>query len=118
MHTQPDDPYHLVAIKIIRMRDIMVQSGMKEKELLKELNGLDPDDKRFIVKMLDSFEYRKHLCIVFEYLDLNLREVLKKYGKGIGLSLDGVKLYAKQLFVALAFLRKNRLIHADGKQFI
>lgn len=105
----------LVGIKIVRMRDIMIQSGQKERQILKDLNQTDPDDKRFIVRMLDSFEYRKHLCIVFEYLHSNLREVLKRFGKSIGLSLEGVRMYSKQLFIALQYLRKNDIIHADLK---
>lgn len=110
-----DDPHRFVGIKIIRMRDIMVQAGMKEKEILKELNSDDEFDQRFVVRMLDSFHYRKHLCLVFEYLHSNLREILKKYGKSIGLSLEGVRMYATQLFIALAFLKKHRIIHADIK---
>lgn len=39
----------------------MVHAGMKEKEILKLLNSGDELDQRFIVRMLDSFNYRKHL---------------------------------------------------------
>lgn len=56
-----DHPNRIVGIKILRMRDIMIQSGLKERQILRDLNKNDPDDKRFIVRMLDSFEYRKHL---------------------------------------------------------
>jgi serine/threonine-protein kinase PRP4 len=70
-------------------------------------------DKRHCLKLIESFDYRKHLCIVLELLDLNLRETLNKYGKNIGLSLDGVRLYAGQLFLALYYLKKNRIVHAD-----
>lgn len=31
--------------------------------------------------MLDHFSHRNHLCIVFESLSMNLRELLRKYGK-------------------------------------
>lgn len=110
-----DDPYRFVGIKIVRMRDIMLEAGKREKEILRELNEDDETDQRFVVKMLNSFDYRRHLCIVFEYLHSNLREILKKYGKSIGLSLEGVKMYATQLFIALAFLKKHSIIHADIK---
>jgi serine/threonine-protein kinase PRP4 len=110
-----DDSKRYVGIKIVRMRDIMIQAGMKEKEVLAELNEDDEKDQRFIVRMLESFHYRKHLCIVFEYLHSNLREILKAYGKNIGLSLEGVRMYATQLFIALAYLRKHSIIHADIK---
>jgi len=115
LNVKEDDPHRIVGIKIVRMRDIMIQAGMKERQILRELNQGDPTDQRFIVRMLDSFEYRKHLWIVFEYLHSNLREILKKYGKSIGLSLEGVKMYCKQLFIALQYLRKHKMIHADLK---
>lgn len=63
--------------------------------------------------MIESFDHMQHLCIVLEALEMNLRETLNKFGKNIGLSLAAVKLYAQQLFVALLFLKKNRIVHAD-----
>lgn len=63
--------------------------------------------------MIESFDYMKHLCIVLELLDMNLREILNKFGKNIGLSLMGVKLYAQQIFVALYYMKKKHIIHAD-----
>lgn len=38
----------------------------------------DPDDKKHIVKMLDTFMHKGHLCIVFERYDKNLREVRRR----------------------------------------
>lgn len=47
----------------------------------------DPHDERHIVRMIDSFLFRKHLCIVFEKLDVNLFELLKRNAfKGLSLS--------------------------------
>jgi serine/threonine-protein kinase PRP4 len=46
---------------------------------------------------------------------MNLREVLTKYGKDVGLSLDGVCSYGRQLFVALNYVHKLGYIHADLK---
>jgi serine/threonine-protein kinase PRP4 len=48
-------------------------------------------------------------------MEMNLRETLNKYGKNIGLSLDGVCHYGRQLFLALSLLHKLKLIHADLK---
>ena len=70
-------------------------------------------EKMHVIKLIDSFEHCNHLCIVMEALEENLREVLKHYGNNIGLSLDGVRLYAKQILIALYYLRKNHIIHAD-----
>ncbi len=50
-------------------------------------------------------------------MEINLRETLHKFGRNVGLSLDGVCLFGRQLFMALALLHKLKLIHADCKYF-
>lgn len=85
----------LVAIKIIRKIDITRISGEKEKDIVVLLNKADPQDKKHIIRLYDCFDYNDHLCLVYECLEMNLREVLNKFGKNIGLSLDGVCLYGR-----------------------
>ena len=46
---------------------------------------------------------------------MNLREVLKKYGKNVGLHITAVRSYARQLFRALRLLKKCSILHADIK---
>ncbi|KAH0459856.1 hypothetical protein IEQ34_010519 [Dendrobium chrysotoxum] len=104
-----------VAIKIIRSNDTMYKAGMEELVILKKLAGADPEDKRHCVRFLSSFKYRNHLCLVFESLHMNLREVLKKFGRNIGLRLTAVRAYAKQLFIALKHLRNCGVLHCDIK---
>ncbi|PWA95173.1 hypothetical protein CTI12_AA046940 [Artemisia annua] len=104
-----------VAIKIIRNNDKMYKAGLEELVILKKLVGADPEDRRHCVRFLSSFKYRNHLCLVFESLHMNLREVLKKFGRNIGLKLTGVRAYAKQLFIALKHLRNCGVLHTDIK---
>ncbi|KAI9298968.1 kinase-like protein [Neoconidiobolus thromboides FSU 785] len=104
-----------VAIKIIRSNDTMRKLGHKEIDILKKLNDNDPSDKKHVVRMITHFEYRKHLCIVFESLSINLRQVLKKYGRDVGISVKAVRAYAKQLVLSLCLLDKCRIVHADIK---
>ncbi|KAJ6849312.1 serine/threonine-protein kinase prpf4B isoform X1 [Iris pallida] len=104
-----------VAIKIIRNNDTMYKAGLEELIILKKLVGADPEDKRHCVRFLSSFKYRNHLCLVFESLHMNLREVLKKFGRNIGLRLTAVRAYAKQLFIALKHLRNCGVLHCDIK---
>jgi serine/threonine-protein kinase PRP4 len=85
-----------VAIKILRTNyDVMRTSGEKEKQVVSLLNQTDPHDKKNVIRLYESFDYNNHLCLVYECMDLNLREVLSKFGRGIGLSLDGVCLYGR-----------------------
>jgi serine/threonine-protein kinase PRP4 len=46
---------------------------------------------------------------------MNLREVLKKYGKDVGIHIKAVRIYAQHLFLALSLLKKCGIIHADIK---
>lgn len=46
---------------------------------------------------------------------MNLREVLKKYGKDVGLSIKAVRAYTQQLMLALRHLKKCNILHGDIK---
>lgn len=104
-----------VAIKIIRKNDLMLKAGLKEVELIQRLNEADPDDRYHCLRMHRSFTFKQHLCLVFEPLAMNLRDVVKKYGSGVGLHVKAVRSYSQQLFLALKLLKKCQLLHADIK---
>ncbi len=91
------------------------RTGQQESVILRKLSGADPESRRHCVRLFSSFEYRNHLCLVFESLHMNLREVLKKFGRNIGISLTAVRAYAKQLFIALKHLRNCGVLHCDIK---
>lgn len=46
---------------------------------------------------------------------MDLRSVIKKFGKENGLNIKAVRVYAQHLFQALALLQKCNIIHADIK---
>lgn len=46
---------------------------------------------------------------------LNLREVIKKFGKDVGINLHAVRAYASQMFLALSCLKKCGIVHGDLK---
>lgn len=54
---------------------------------------------------------RRDRCL----FSMNLREVLKKYGKDVGLSIKAVRSYTQQLMLALRHLKKCHILHADIK---
>ena len=73
----------------------MRASGEREIGIILSLNSSDPKDRKHCIRMIDHFDYNKHLCLVFECMDINLRETLAKYGNGVGLSLEGVCSYGR-----------------------
>lgn len=109
------DAVPTVAVKIVRNNDTLRRAGEKERELLQALQKADPTGRYHVVRMLDSFEHRNHLCLVFEALHLNLKEVLDKFGRGVGLTITSVRAFAKQLLLALKLLGKREIVHADIK---
>ncbi|CAD6592562.1 MAG: U4/U6 small nuclear ribonucleoprotein prp4 [Alectoria sarmentosa] len=105
----------LVAIKLIRNNETMKKAGLKEIEILQKLSYADPEDKKHMIRLERYFEHKSHLCMVFENLSINLREVLKKFGRDVGINLKAVRAYAQQMFMGLSLLRKCNILHADLK---
>jgi serine/threonine-protein kinase PRP4 len=65
------------AIKILRTRlEVMRASGEKEKAVVNLLNKVDPNDRKHIIRLRDSFDFKQHLCLVYECMNINLRETL------------------------------------------
>ncbi|XP_050399504.1 serine/threonine-protein kinase PRP4 homolog [Patella vulgata] len=104
-----------IAIKIIRNNEMMHKTGLKELEFLRKLNDADPDDKFHCLRLYRNFFHKNHLCLAFESLSMNLREILKKYGKDIGLHIKAVRSYSQQLFLALKLLKRSSILHGDIK---
>lgn len=104
-----------VAIKIVRNNESMRKAGVKELDILRDIAANDPENKKHVILMLRSFDHKGHLCMVFENMSMNLREVLKKFGRDIGINIKAVRAYAQQLFLGLSLLKKCQYLHADLK---
>ncbi|TKA71756.1 hypothetical protein B0A55_08586 [Friedmanniomyces simplex] len=104
-----------VAIKIAANNETMYKAGQKEMDFLKLLNESDQEDKKHVIRLLRSFDHKGHMCIVFEALSADLREVLKKFGRNVGLNLKAIRSYAQQMFLALSHMKKCQILHADLK---
>lgn len=74
----------------------------------------DPEDKAHIVRLIDSFEYQKHLCLVFELLRINLYELIKM-NQHRGFSMNLVRIFLKQIIEAQIVLTRAQCIHCDLK---
>lgn len=104
-----------VAIKLMRSQESMYVAGRKEAQVLKLLNDADPEDKKHIVRMERTFEHKGHLAIVTESMSMNLRDVIKRFGKDVGLNMRAVRAYSHQMLLALSLMRKCNIVHADIK---
>eukprot|EP00658_Telonema_sp_P-2_P014771 TRINITY_DN15639_c0_g1_i3.p1 TRINITY_DN15639_c0_g1~~TRINITY_DN15639_c0_g1_i3.p1 ORF type:complete len:323 (+),score=91.07 TRINITY_DN15639_c0_g1_i3:836-1804(+) len=104
-----------VCIKIIRNNDMMKKCGDKELMILQLLAENNGADKHYIVQLHEHFLAHGHLCMVFEAMSMNLREVIKKFGNNRGINIGAVHKFAKQMFVALKHLKRCKVVHADIK---
>jgi serine/threonine-protein kinase PRP4 len=109
------DSYAEVAIKVIRANEPMTRSAQLERVILNKLALTDPENKRHVIKLIGHFDYRKHVCLIFEPMDMNLRACVKKFGRDIGLSIHAVRAYTIQLLISLNHLKNNGVLHADTK---
>ena len=67
-----------------------------------------------IIHMKDYVIFRKHLCISFELMSINLYDFLK-LNDFEGLSLGLIRRFAIQLLYALKYLKEHDVIHCDLK---
>lgn len=109
------DGNRIVAIKMIRNNDLMRKAAQKEVELLQDISSKDLENRRHCIQLLSHFDHRNHTSMVFESMQMNLRETLKKFGKNVGINIKSVKTYAKQLMIALKHIASLRIVHADIK---
>jgi dual specificity protein kinase YAK1 len=104
-----------VAVKVIKNQPAFYQQAIMEVSLLSMLNErFDPDDQHHIVRMLDFFPWKNHLCIAFEMLGHNLYELLKKNSLR-GLQLKYVRTFSRQILDALVVMKGAGIIHCDLK---
>lgn len=103
-----------VALKIVRNEKRFYRQAQEEIRILEHLRKQDIHNLMNIIHMFDSFTFRKHMCITFELLSINLYELIKK-NKYQGFSLQLVRKFSHSLLVCLEALYHNKIIHCDMK---
>ena len=105
----------LRAVKVIKNKPAYYNQALMEIRLLTTLNTqYDPDDKHHMLRLLDHFTYKHHLCLVFELLSVNLYELIKQ-NQFRGLAMHLIRTFLRQLTDALIVLRRASVIHCDLK---
>lgn len=103
----------IVAVKILKKLPSYARQGQIEVSILTRLSKENCDEFNF-VRALECFHHRNHACLVFEMLEENLYEFLKRR-KFVPLSLPTIRAVIQQVLVALSKLKEVGLIHADLK---
>ena len=99
----------IVALKFISKQGKSAKDIMNLRQEISILKGLNHQN---IITMLDSFETDQEFCVVTEYAQGELFQVLEDDQK---LPEDEVRKIAIQLVRALEYLHANRIIHRDMK---
>ncbi|KAM3381192.1 serine/threonine-protein kinase AFC2 isoform X1 [Capsicum galapagoense] len=103
----------MVAIKIVRGMKKYRDAAMIEVEMLQQLGKHDNGGNR-CVQIRNWFDYRNHICIVFEKLGPSLYDFLRKNNYR-SFPIDLVREIGRQLLDCVAFMHDLRLIHTDLK---
>ncbi|KAI9319672.1 kinase-like domain-containing protein [Dichotomocladium elegans] len=104
-----------VGIKVIKNKPAYLKQSLIEVDILKHLNAVgDPKNKKHILRLLDTFTHKHHLCLVFELLSINLYELLKQ-NKFRGLSTNLIRMFSAQILDVLIVLQDAGVIHCDLK---
>ncbi|KAH6835864.1 Protein kinase superfamily protein [Perilla frutescens var. hirtella] len=102
-----------VAIKIVRSIRKYRDAAMIEIDVLQRLAEHDISESH-CVKMHRWFDYRNHICLVFEKLGPSLFDFLKR-NKYSPFPVDLVREFGRQLLESVAYMHDLRLIHTDLK---
>lgn len=103
------------AVKVIKNKPAYYNQALMEIRLLNTLNNdYDRENSHHLLRLVDHFCHKHHLCLVFELLSVNLYELIKQ-NQFRGLNMHLLRTFLRQLLVSLTLLRKAGVIHCDLK---
>ena len=103
-----------VALKIIVNTEIMQEQGRVEVGIIQHLNKYDKDSKHHIIRGMDFFVFRNHICASFEILGPNLYEYSRSM-RFKPIPSNAMKPISMQILQGLAFCHSHGIIHCDIK---
>ena len=104
----------IVCIKIINSREEFQNQAMIEIKILTSISLNDVNNDSGNVKFYHYFNFRRHICLVFELLGENLYESIQLNNFN-GLNLSLIRHYTIELLFSLMFLKRLKIIHCDLK---
>lgn len=103
-----------VAIKIIRAVQKYRDASQIEIRVLRALRENDPGNENKCIHLLETFNFKNHVCIVSELLGKSVFDFLKE-NKFQPFPPLHIWKFAKQLMQSVAFLHRLNLVHTDLK---
>ncbi|KAF9912107.1 dual specificity protein kinase kns1 [Linnemannia zychae] len=102
------------AIKIIRAVQKYRDASKIEARVLNTLKRNDPRNSYKCLHLNEIFDYRNHVCMVFDLLGQSIYDWLKD-NSFCPFPPNQIQQFARQLLTSVAFLHRLRLIHTDLK---
>ncbi|KAG6861883.1 hypothetical protein C0995_010589 [Termitomyces sp. Mi166 len=103
-----------VAVKIIRNKKRFHHQALVEIKILDNLRKWDADGSHHVLRMIEHFYFRNHLCIATELLSINLYELIKANGF-VGFTTALIRRFTSQMLMSLSLMRHHRIVHCDLK---
>lgn len=100
------EPVAIKKIRIVYEDDGVPATALREISLLKNISHVN------VITLHEVFSSRQSLHLVFEFLDMDLRVYLKRFG---ALRADALRSAAFQCFLGIEFCHGQRIIHRDLK---
>jgi serine/threonine protein kinase len=98
----------ILACKIIKNDPKLALQAVEEIKLLKKLNHSN------ILKYIEHFNFRSHMCIITEILGVSLYEAIQ-ITNFQGFSLNIVKKITKDILNGISYIHSQDIIHCDLK---
>lgn len=103
------------AIKIQKSSNHYGEAAREEIQVLRDLDAFESRGKNRIVAMIDHFEHKGHVCIVFQVLGKSLLRLIQRFNYN-GVPLPLVRKIVRQLLEGLVFIHEEaRCVHTDIK---
>ena len=102
------------AIKILKNKPTYFRQGMLEIAILINSNKENGNDDKNIVRIIDYFLFKKHICIVTELLGSNLYEIIRM-NKNRGMGAAFTQIIGIQILNGINTIRNEGIIHCDLK---
>uniref|UniRef100_A0A3Q3W3I3 non-specific serine/threonine protein kinase n=1 Tax=Mola mola TaxID=94237 RepID=A0A3Q3W3I3_MOLML len=98
------------AMKKINRQNLILRNQIQQ--VFVERDILTFAENPFVVSMFCSFETRRHLCMVMEYVEGDCANLLKNIGP---LPVDMARMYFAETVLALEYLHNYGIVHRDLK---